>query len=89
MRDAPFFDDMVVKGHRPVLALVVDVEQVFHHCSKAFLRSHLWDPEHWDEGDLPSRAVIAKTLERPEASLEDLESYYGPSYADGLYRRSP
>ena len=89
VRDAPFFDDMVVTGHRPVLALVVDVEQVFHHCSKAFLRSQLWDPARWDAGDLPSRAVLAQTLERPEASLEELESYYGPSYADGLYRRSP
>ena len=89
VRDAPFFDDMVVRGHRPVLALVVDVEQVFHHCAKAFLRSHLWDPSHWDAGDLPSRAVIAQTLERPEASLQELEAYYGPSYADGLYRRSP
>jgi hypothetical protein len=49
----------------------------------------LWDPAHWDAGDLPSRAVIAQTLERPEVSLEELESYYGPSYADGLYRRSP
>ena len=45
MRDAPFLDAMVVKGHRPLLAVVIEVEQVFHHCSKAFLRSALWDPE--------------------------------------------
>lgn len=44
LSDAPFFDAMVVRGHRPVLAVVVEVEEVFHHCSKAFLRSHLWDP---------------------------------------------
>ena len=25
--DAPFFDEMVVKGHRPVLAVVVDIER--------------------------------------------------------------
>ena len=31
VRDAPFFDTMVVGGHRPRLALVVDVEEVFHH----------------------------------------------------------
>jgi hypothetical protein len=30
--------------------------------------------------------VIAQTLERPDDTLEDLERYYGPSYADGLYR---
>src|SRR3954447_8650298 len=38
VRDAPFLDQMVVKGHRPVLATVVEIEQIFHHCSKAFLR---------------------------------------------------
>jgi PPOX class probable FMN-dependent enzyme len=84
--DAPFFDDMVVRGHRPVLAVVVEIEQVFHHCAKAFRRAGLWDPSTWGEGDLPSRAVIARTLERPERSLEDLEAYYGPSYDELLYR---
>ena len=48
VREAPFLDDMVVKGHRPLLALVVDVEEVFFHCAKAFLRSGLWKPETWD-----------------------------------------
>ena len=48
MSDAPFFDEMVVKGHRPVLAVVVDIEEIFFHCAKAFLRSGLWKPETWD-----------------------------------------
>ena len=85
--DAPFFDALVVQGHRPLLALVVDVEQVFHHCGKAFLRSQLWDPESWGAPDLPTRAVIARTLERPETDLAELEAYYGPSYAEGLYQQ--
>lgn len=85
VRDAPFFDDMVVKGHRPVLALVVDVEQVFHHCPKAFLRSRLWEPETWGRHDVPRRAVIAKALDRPDANIAELDAYYGPSYASHLY----
>ncbi len=48
VRNAPFFDDLVVKGHRPALAVVVDVEEVFFHCSKAFLRSKTWNPRHLD-----------------------------------------
>jgi len=84
--DAPFFDDLQVKGHRPVLALVVEVEQLFYHCAKAFLRSQLWDPQSWDGSDLPPRAVIARDLEGAGASLEELSAYYGPSYADSLYR---
>ncbi|HEY3014405.1 MAG TPA: pyridoxamine 5'-phosphate oxidase family protein [Nocardioides sp.] len=84
--DAPFFDDLVVKGHRPVLAVVVEIEEVFHHCSKAFLRSNLWDSETWDpEAVVPRRSVLAKTLERAEASVEELDAYYGPSYAEKIY----
>jgi uncharacterized protein len=84
--DAPFFDAMVVKGHRPVLAAVVEIDEVFHHCQKAFLRAQLWEPESWDpEGIVPRRAVIARELERPESSLEELDAYYGPQYRQGLY----
>lgn len=88
VRDAPFFDAMVVQQHRPVLALVVSVEEVFYHCAKAFLRSQLWDPQTWTPEAMPRHAVIAKELLRPEASLEELDAYYGPSYADGLYPRN-
>src|SRR4051795_10123931 len=46
--DGDLLDRMVVKGHRPVLAVVVEIDQVFHHCGKAFLRSRLWEPATWD-----------------------------------------
>ena len=83
--DADFFDDMVVKGHRPDVALVVTVEEVFFHCSKAFLRSKAWDPESWVPGAAPRRAVIAQAVERPEDPIEVLDEYYGESYAKGIY----
>ena len=85
VRDAEFFDDMVVRGNRPSLALLVEIEEVFFHCSKAFLRSKAWDPSSWDPTAVPRRAVIAHAVERPDDSLELLDEYYGPSYADGIY----
>ncbi|EME53272.1 pyridoxamine 5'-phosphate oxidase family protein [Amycolatopsis decaplanina] len=86
VREAPFFDDMIVKGSRPKLALVVDIDEIFHHCQKAFMRSKLWSPESWTPDALPSRAAIAKTFERPEESMADLEAYYEPGrYSAGLY----
>jgi hypothetical protein len=85
VREAPFFDQMIVKGDRPRLALVVEIDEVFHHCSKAFLRSGLWEQKNWDTDAVPSRARIAKALERPDDALEELERYYGPSYTAGLY----
>ena len=87
--EAPFFDQMVVKGHRPILAVVVEIDELFHHCAKAFLRSGLWDPETWDpEGRVPRRAVIAKELDAAALSLEELDAYYGQQYSNGLYGAS-
>jgi PPOX class probable FMN-dependent enzyme len=85
VRDAPYFDELTVKGHRPVLAMVVEVQEIFYHCSKAFLRSSLWKPESWQPDVVPSRAVIAHELEANEESVAELEEYYGPTYAEKLY----
>lgn len=85
LRDAPFFDDMVVKGHRPRLALVVEIDEIFFHCAKAFMRSSLWRPERWGPDPLPSHAVLLKEVQRVEEPIEQLEEYYGESYAERLY----
>ncbi|MEJ3747331.1 pyridoxamine 5'-phosphate oxidase family protein [Actinomycetes bacterium KLBMP 9797] len=86
VRDATFFDQLVVKGHRPQLAVVVEIEQIFFHCAKAFMRSSLWRPETWDPDQLPSTAALVKSVQQTPETLEELERYYGQQYADGLYR---
>jgi PPOX class probable FMN-dependent enzyme len=84
--DAPYFDDLVVKGHRPVLAVVVDIEQIFFHCGKAFLRSELWHPESWHPEALPSHACLVKDVQEIPETVEELEAYYRPeNYNKGLY----
>ncbi|MBT0769348.1 pyridoxamine 5'-phosphate oxidase family protein [Kineosporia sp. J2-2] len=84
--DAPFFEEMVVKGHRPVLALVVSIDEVFFHCAKAFMRSDLWKPNTWDPEALPSRAQLNHRASNTGQSLEALEAYYAPeNCAKGLY----
>jgi PPOX class probable FMN-dependent enzyme len=88
LRDAPFFDRMAVKGHRPRLALLVEIEQVFYHCPKALLRGGLWKPDDWRPDDAPSRAQIVKLLEHRPETVADLERYYGPQYSEGLYSGS-
>ncbi|MDF1605709.1 pyridoxamine 5'-phosphate oxidase family protein [Nocardioides sp. YIM 152315] len=85
--DAPFFDEMVVKGHRPLLAVVVEIDDIFFHCAKAFLRSGLWRPETWDpEATVPRRAVIAHDVEPSGMTVEQLDEYYDPdNYSRGMY----
>ena len=84
--DADFFEALVVKGHHPILALVVEIEEVFYHCAKAFMRSQLWQPETWQPDVLPSVAAISKaTIPDSPETLEQLEAYYGQAYEQGIY----
>jgi PPOX class probable FMN-dependent enzyme len=73
--DAPFFDELVVKGKRPQLAIVVRVEELYLHCAKAFLRSSLWDPETWPERkDLPTLGRMMKDQLRLAESAAELDA---------------
>lgn len=85
VREAPFLDEMVVKGHRPTIAVLVEIEQIFFHCAKSFLRSSLWRPETWHPEVLPSHATIVKSVQSTPETLAELERYYGPQYAARLY----
>ncbi|MGY4708193.1 pyridoxamine 5'-phosphate oxidase family protein [Mycolicibacterium sp. CBM1] len=73
LADADYFDTMVVAGKRPLLALEIDIEEVFFHCAKAFLRSDAWKPETWNPTALPSVAQLAKALRTDwtDAQLEE------------------
>jgi PPOX class probable FMN-dependent enzyme len=75
LADADYFDAMTVKGKRPILALEIDIEEVFFHCAKAFLRSDTWDPSTWNPTALPSVAQIAKAI-RQDWSQQQLDEYY-------------
>jgi uncharacterized protein len=84
VRDAPFFDDLTVRGQRPVLAMVVEIDQVFSHCPKAFLRSQLWKPSTWQPDALPTTAALCKTVQETPETLEELEAHYAPEHYSTL-----
>jgi PPOX class probable FMN-dependent enzyme len=83
--DAPFFDGMVVKGHKPVLALVVEIDTIFFHCGKASMRSGIWKPETWTPEAVPVHARMVKDTQVTEQTYEELVDKYGPQYEKGLY----
>ena len=84
VRDAPFFDDLAVRGQRPVLALVVEIDQVFSHCPKAFMRSEIWEPSTWKPDTLPSTAALCKAVQEPAETLEELEAHYSQEHYSTL-----
>ncbi|GAA0728820.1 pyridoxamine 5'-phosphate oxidase family protein [Dactylosporangium roseum] len=86
LTDAPWFDELVVEGHRPIMALVVDIDTIFFHCQKAFMRSKLWKRETWTPEALPSHAKLVKSVQDTAETVEELEAYYAEdTYGRGLY----
>ncbi|MEV6912618.1 pyridoxamine 5'-phosphate oxidase family protein [Amycolatopsis sp. NPDC051071] len=73
--DAPFFDDLVVKGKRPQLAIMLEVEELYLHCAKAFLRSSLWKPETWPErSSLPTAGRMFRDQMKLDVTAEQLDA---------------
>jgi PPOX class probable FMN-dependent enzyme len=73
VQDEALLERMAVDGKRPLLGLVVRVEEVFMHCGKASLRGHLWEPEHFmSREQMPSLAeIIQDQMRPPERSDEE------------------
>jgi PPOX class probable FMN-dependent enzyme len=86
-RDPDLCARCAVDGKPPWFVIDVAVRQVFSHCSKAFLRSGLWNPGAWaDPSEVvsPSRTIAERASDegRPEREVrEDVDESYRP----GLY----
>jgi uncharacterized protein len=64
---------MAVNGRAPTLAIIVKVQEAFLHCAKAFRRSHLWSPEHFqDRSEMPSlmKILMDQTVGAPSDGEE-------------------
>jgi hypothetical protein len=69
--DPDYADRMTVYRKPPVVALQVTVQELYFHCSKAFVRSRIWRPESWPAADaLPS---LGRVL-RDQVGLSDQEA---------------
>ncbi|MEV1019604.1 MSMEG_1061 family FMN-dependent PPOX-type flavoprotein [Streptomyces sp. NPDC050264] len=55
LTDAPFFDGMTVKGQRPTLALLLDIDEIYLHCPQSLRRSGLWKPATWENAGRPGQ----------------------------------
>src|ERR1700680_2401482 len=57
--DPDLMASFAVNGKAPTCVIVVTVERVFYQCTKAIIRSKLWDPaRHVDRKSLPTTGAI-------------------------------
>jgi PPOX class probable FMN-dependent enzyme len=76
-----------VEGKVPSLGLRIEVDEVFTHCSKAFLRARLWEPETFvDRSELPSSGEVHRSLD-PDFDAERYDAERAERYArrEGFY----
>jgi len=77
-----------VEGSVPRLGLVVTIEEAFTQCSKALIRSDLWNPErHIDRAELPSQGQILRSLIDESFDADDYDRARVERYKrrEGLY----
>ncbi len=58
---------MAMQGREPNLAIVVEIDEVYMHCARPFLRAGLWKPETWPDPDtVPTlRAIMCEQKDMP------------------------
>ena len=86
--DAELLAGSEVEGAAPKLGIVVSVEEAYTQCSKALIRSDLWNPErHIDRSELPSSGEILRSLNDPSFDAEQYDRERAERYArrEGLY----
>jgi hypothetical protein len=84
--DAELLGRLEPVGKPPRSAIVVEAEEVFAHCPKAFIRSRLWEPESWPEPQtLPSAAEVSHAhLADPSLTVSEVAAQQRESVLNRL-----
>ena len=88
VRDADLLAPSAIEGKVPKLGLLITVQEAYTQCSKALLRSDLWNPDnHIERSELPSSGQILRSLTDPSFDAEAYDRARAERYArrEGMY----
>ncbi|MDQ0314959.1 pyridoxamine 5'-phosphate oxidase family protein [Amorphus orientalis] len=75
-----------IKGKLPISVLLVHIETVYFQCSKAIIRSKIWDPEtHMPRGTLPTAGKLLEETIQAETSAADYDLWVQERINQTLY----
>lgn len=86
--DRALLEPCSVEGKVPKLGILVDVDEAYTQCSKAMLRSQIWDPTRFvTQGDMPSNGQIMRAINGDQVDPEVYDSERAARYArrEGFY----
>ncbi|HEY1090721.1 MAG TPA: pyridoxamine 5'-phosphate oxidase family protein [Burkholderiaceae bacterium] len=79
--DADLLAPCAVEGKVPVLGILVDIDEAYTQCSKAFLRSQLWDPACFvDPASMPTGGQIHRAIQGEQFDAEQYDSERAERY---------
>lgn len=73
-RDPLLMQEFMANGKAALLCTRVIINECFFHCGKALIRSKLWHPETWPDGQSKNLAVkqFAETFHTTESALRGI-----------------
>jgi PPOX class probable FMN-dependent enzyme len=78
--DPELLASMAVQNRAPKLAMIVEIDEVYMHCARSFLRSGMWKPQTWPDPDtIPTLGAIMceqKDLPPPDESQGKRQEEY-------------
>ena len=86
--DPELLEPSAVEGKVPRLGIRIAIDEAYMQCSKAVIRSDLWNPErHIERSELPSSGEILRSLADPDLDAEEYDRARAERYArgEGLY----
>ena len=86
--DRELLEPSAVEGKVPKLGILVDIDEAFTQCPKAFIRSQLWNPEHFMQRDaLPTGGEVLRSLQGDDFDAEGYDAERAERYArrQGFY----
>jgi PPOX class probable FMN-dependent enzyme len=89
VEDAELLASSAVEGKVPKLGILVTLEETYTQCSKALIRSDLWNPErHIERSELPSSGAMLREIKRDasfDADEHDRKRAARYARREGLY----
>ncbi len=89
-RDPDLLEAMTYQGKQPRVAIGVEVQEVFLHCGRALVRSHVWQQETWLPADeRPSAGeIFADHMQLPDITCEVARSIWRSRTRNGSIDRA-
>jgi PPOX class probable FMN-dependent enzyme len=88
IEDPELLEGSAVDGRPPRLGILIEIDECYTQCSKALIRSDLWNPEHHvDRSQLPSSGAILRAIREDDFDADAYDRERSERYArgEGLY----